>query len=1334
MNSQQQQHQQQQQQQAQGGGSGSSNSFDLYDVVDVSDLQSFTSIGSHQAALTSTHMNHHHHNVNVNQYTSAIAASIPKNPQQMSTYGGGGINHELPPSLASQQQQQQQAHHHHGQHQQQQQQQHQQAQHSHHQQQQQHSHQHPYHQQQHHQQQQHQQQHHHQTHQQQQQQHQSSPGLNPMAPHQYYSQTVMSSRQGMYLSGHPASPVESSAPSTTHSRSPSHFESRPSVVGVRGGGGGGGVGVAADDSARHLAGAPSSSASAGSVAVGDGSIDHPGTSSYSPHHNMGSLLRRPVPQQQQQQMGVVEHLAVDGRGHMVDLSILSAEQYPHGHHHHGRYALPAEQAQQATAPEKENPGKRRKRAGEAGEAAEQQQQQGEVAAGAAGGVGASSSSLSSRAQPGKRTATLRDSTKQRGRPRLDTRDETAADRRRTQIRLAQRAYRMRKETTISSLRTRVNELEAAIDGMQTAFLELHDAAAAAVSSPQDAARGAGGVEGDLHDASQQPLTVALRSITERFLALTRAAAAKGGDGGSSGEEDAEEGESGSGGDDYSHHRDHGGTKAPRASSIGSISAGAGAAAAPVGKRPRGRPSAAARAAHSAGLLEDGARGGGGGAGQGVLGGAYGTGAGVTPSSSVEHHDRVIRGPYESTYEPYLRQGRRSTSREVQLGRRRAGGGDDEESRVTPEQQVEASTGMLSSSHSPGPPSAVSSTFSAAASAISSGGGMTATDDDHDKEVSAQADVSGDMGMFSHDLGRDDDHASAQISSLMLVAGARLGANPTFGPGVHRSGHEGDGDHDEDDGDGGDHDDDDDDDGGGGRAASRMESVISSLRLPYDLSDLSPSRLRLGPRYPQQPYIHWTDPCGVGDPHEAAQPPKTAPQPDEGCPAQPMRDPFTHPTRARTGSTSTSSSSWVETCSRVETASWAGSWISNTSLSSTSTGRSPSPPPPHRASKRQRLHSQSHSPPLTSHGTLDPQFHLPYPNFPYPPTDGTSTANFSLLSYNLHKTNLPPSLPLPSTFAHHAPTFSQRWHRFSLERALSLIANLPQEVLRTHRAMRFTLLYTTETKMQAHIRMLLGRGVGESLESHQDRIEPWTREMWEMNVKKRALEGLWDGYSDEYRGVDDVSVDRQDTTIPNIDVIKNATQDGGYLKPNQVERLCIEMGILLDRRDAWSHAPLAPGFVEEFEVESPDGGDASDGFTGDVHSSYSDGGDGDCDIVDSRWTSMAMELGLDIGDVLDGDDGDEVMGGRSYESSASRGTSTSSQSAKTKSYRKSSRQRTSTTTTTATSKRHFTATHGVAIDLAILTNVCIGAVPGIKRKDAEEAIRLTIKKSIEVYAV
>ncbi|KAI9682344.1 MAG: hypothetical protein M1817_000398, partial [Caeruleum heppii] len=63
--------------------------------------------------------------------------------------------------------------------------------------------------------------------------------------------------------------------------------------------------------------------------------------------------------------------------------------------------------------------------------------------------------------------------KSRGRPRLDARDESATDRRRTQIRLAQRAYRLRKETTISELKKRVDGLEAVIDDMKQSFLAFH---------------------------------------------------------------------------------------------------------------------------------------------------------------------------------------------------------------------------------------------------------------------------------------------------------------------------------------------------------------------------------------------------------------------------------------------------------------------------------------------------------------------------------------------------------------------------------------------------------------------------------------------------------------------------------------------------------------------------------------------------------------------------------------------------------------------------------------------------------------------------------------------
>ncbi|TGO82187.1 hypothetical protein BPOR_0896g00040 [Botrytis porri] len=64
--------------------------------------------------------------------------------------------------------------------------------------------------------------------------------------------------------------------------------------------------------------------------------------------------------------------------------------------------------------------------------------------------------------------------KARGRPRVDTKDETAADRRRTQIRMAQRAYRHRKETTISSLEKQVQELKGTNEEMNNIFINLYD--------------------------------------------------------------------------------------------------------------------------------------------------------------------------------------------------------------------------------------------------------------------------------------------------------------------------------------------------------------------------------------------------------------------------------------------------------------------------------------------------------------------------------------------------------------------------------------------------------------------------------------------------------------------------------------------------------------------------------------------------------------------------------------------------------------------------------------------------------------------------------------------
>lgn len=66
--------------------------------------------------------------------------------------------------------------------------------------------------------------------------------------------------------------------------------------------------------------------------------------------------------------------------------------------------------------------------------------------------------------------------KARGRPRVDTHDATAADRRRTQIRLAQRAYRQRKETTISSLKDQNTRLQNIIAEMNKSFLQFNDSA------------------------------------------------------------------------------------------------------------------------------------------------------------------------------------------------------------------------------------------------------------------------------------------------------------------------------------------------------------------------------------------------------------------------------------------------------------------------------------------------------------------------------------------------------------------------------------------------------------------------------------------------------------------------------------------------------------------------------------------------------------------------------------------------------------------------------------------------------------------------------------------
>jgi len=73
--------------------------------------------------------------------------------------------------------------------------------------------------------------------------------------------------------------------------------------------------------------------------------------------------------------------------------------------------------------------------------------------------------------------------------------------------LAQRAYRLRKETTISSLRTRVTELENAIENMQATVLELHEFAMKCAQKNEE----------------REISTETIRNLTERFMAQSKGA-------------------------------------------------------------------------------------------------------------------------------------------------------------------------------------------------------------------------------------------------------------------------------------------------------------------------------------------------------------------------------------------------------------------------------------------------------------------------------------------------------------------------------------------------------------------------------------------------------------------------------------------------------------------------------------------------------------------------------------------------------------------------------------------------------------------------------------------
>lgn len=103
-----------------------------------------------------------------------------------------------------------------------------------------------------------------------------------------------------------------------------------------------------------------------------------------------------------------------------------------------------------------------------------------------------------------------------------------AQRRRTQIRMAQRAYRHRKETTISSLEKRVQDLKGANEEMSNIFISLYDFAV-----------GKGLLDREPEFGRQ------LQSTTERFLALAKTAEDHEDNHGESEKHD-DEGESGSG--------------------------------------------------------------------------------------------------------------------------------------------------------------------------------------------------------------------------------------------------------------------------------------------------------------------------------------------------------------------------------------------------------------------------------------------------------------------------------------------------------------------------------------------------------------------------------------------------------------------------------------------------------------------------------------------------------------------------------------------------------------------------------------------------------------------
>ncbi|GKZ21555.1 hypothetical protein AbraCBS73388_007456 [Aspergillus brasiliensis] len=94
--------------------------------------------------------------------------------------------------------------------------------------------------------------------------------------------------------------------------------------------------------------------------------------------------------------------------------------------------------------------------------------------------------------------------RKRGRPRNVTDDQQAPERRRRQLRVAQQAYRRRKETTIANLQSRVQELESGIEELSESFLSFSNLLFEA---------------GILQH--QPRVTAALQKITQQYVSLAK---------------------------------------------------------------------------------------------------------------------------------------------------------------------------------------------------------------------------------------------------------------------------------------------------------------------------------------------------------------------------------------------------------------------------------------------------------------------------------------------------------------------------------------------------------------------------------------------------------------------------------------------------------------------------------------------------------------------------------------------------------------------------------------------------------------------------------------------